>query len=189
MRVDRRMGKGTNTGTPLATHDHEAGGLDQTLEFLKRTRSELRQLRRVLVGEDRLRVCDVNRDVIRDRRPGLCRPGHHRPSEQHQHRVRPPDPPPANRCRVQGVQPRPLPSLGRGPGDVKAARRLQASRSGAAIRTSVNEDGSGTRREGGVADQLPGSRLWDERCPRTGSPDLEVGSLLKSRGSVTLVKP
>ena len=32
--------------------------------FLKRTRSELRQLRRVLVGEDRLRVCDVNGDAF-----------------------------------------------------------------------------------------------------------------------------
>ncbi len=42
----------------------EAGGLDQTLEFLKRTRSELRQLRRVLVGQDRLRVCDVNGDAF-----------------------------------------------------------------------------------------------------------------------------
>ena len=81
---------------------------------------------------------------IRDRRLGLCRPGHHRPSEQHQHRVRPPDPPPANRCPVQAVQPRPLPSLGRRPGDATAARRLQASRSKAAIRTSVNEDVSGT---------------------------------------------
>jgi len=58
------MGKGTNTVTPLATHHHEAGGLDQTVDFLKRTRSELRQLRRVLVGEDRLRVCDVNGDAF-----------------------------------------------------------------------------------------------------------------------------
>ena len=58
------MGKGTSTATPLATHHHEAGGLDQTLEFLKRTRSELRQLRRVLVGQDRLRVCDVNGDAF-----------------------------------------------------------------------------------------------------------------------------
>jgi hypothetical protein len=58
------MGKGANTVTPLATHHHEAGGLDQTLEFLERTRSELRQLRRVCVGQDRLRVHDVNGDVF-----------------------------------------------------------------------------------------------------------------------------
>jgi hypothetical protein len=52
------------TGTVLATHVHEAGGLFQTLEFLKRTRFQLRQLRRVLVWKDRLHVCDVNRDVF-----------------------------------------------------------------------------------------------------------------------------
>ena len=52
------------TGTILATHVHEPGGLRQTLDFLKRTRSELRQLRRVLVGQDRLRVCDVNGDAF-----------------------------------------------------------------------------------------------------------------------------
>jgi len=58
------MGKSTSTVTPLATHDHEPGGVEQTLEFLKRTRSELRQLRRVLVGQDRLRVYDVNGDAF-----------------------------------------------------------------------------------------------------------------------------
>ncbi|HMF35693.1 MAG TPA: hypothetical protein VKF17_03610 [Isosphaeraceae bacterium] len=58
------MGKSTSTVTPLATHHHEPGGLDQTLEFLKRTRSELRQLRWVFVGQGRLRVCDVNGDAF-----------------------------------------------------------------------------------------------------------------------------
>jgi hypothetical protein len=58
------MGKSTSTVTPLATHHHEPGGLDRTLEFLKRTRSELRQLRRVLVGQDHLRVHDVNGDAF-----------------------------------------------------------------------------------------------------------------------------
>jgi hypothetical protein len=52
------------TGTLLATHVHETGGLGQTLEFLKRTRSELRQLRRVYLWKDRVHVCDVNRDVF-----------------------------------------------------------------------------------------------------------------------------
>ncbi len=56
------MGKGRTAVTPLATHHHQPGGLDQTLEFLKRTRSELRQLRWVFVSQDRLRVCDVNGD-------------------------------------------------------------------------------------------------------------------------------
>jgi hypothetical protein len=58
------MGKSTTTIAPLATHHHEAGGLDQTLTFLKRTRSELRQLRWVFVGRDRLRVFDVNGDAF-----------------------------------------------------------------------------------------------------------------------------
>ncbi len=58
------MGKSTSSVTPLASHRHEPGGLDQTLEVLKRTRSELRQLRWVLVGQDRLRVCDVNGDAF-----------------------------------------------------------------------------------------------------------------------------
>ncbi len=58
------MGKGTTIGTPLASHRHEAGGLDQTLEFLKRTRSELRQLRWVVLNPDRVRVTDVNGDAF-----------------------------------------------------------------------------------------------------------------------------
>jgi hypothetical protein len=51
-------------GTVRATHIHEPGGLDQTLEFLKRTRSELRQLRRAYAWPDRIHVCDVNRDIF-----------------------------------------------------------------------------------------------------------------------------
>ncbi len=43
------MGKSTSTVTPLATHHHEAGGLDQTLEFLKRTLSSIEAI--VLAGE------------------------------------------------------------------------------------------------------------------------------------------
>src|SRR5271157_5713642 len=58
------MEKSRTAFTTLATHQHEAGDLDQTLEFLKRTRSELRQLRWVFVGQDRLRVCDVNGDAF-----------------------------------------------------------------------------------------------------------------------------
>jgi hypothetical protein len=51
-------------GTVLASHVHEPGGLAQTLEFLKRTRCELRQLRRTCAWKDRLQVCDVNRDAF-----------------------------------------------------------------------------------------------------------------------------
>src|SRR2546430_1230101 len=39
---------------PRATHDYTPGGLDAALEFLKRTRSELRSLRTVRVWTDRL---------------------------------------------------------------------------------------------------------------------------------------
>src|SRR5690348_5013608 len=49
---------------PLATHDYTPGGLDAALEFLKRTRAELRNLRRVRLWKDRLRVYDVNKDCF-----------------------------------------------------------------------------------------------------------------------------
>jgi hypothetical protein len=49
---------------PLATHDFIPGGLDAALEFLKRTRSELRQLRRVRVWKDKLHIIDVNKDFF-----------------------------------------------------------------------------------------------------------------------------
>ena len=47
---------------PRATHEHAAARLDESLEFLKRTRSELRPLSYVRVYADRLLVCDLNRD-------------------------------------------------------------------------------------------------------------------------------
>jgi hypothetical protein len=50
--------------TPLATHEYTPGGLDAALEFLKRTRSELRTLRKVRVWPDRLHVIDVNKDYF-----------------------------------------------------------------------------------------------------------------------------
>ena len=49
---------------PLASHDYVPGGLDAALEFLKRTRSELRQLRRVRVWKDHLHVFNVNKDYF-----------------------------------------------------------------------------------------------------------------------------
>jgi hypothetical protein len=47
---------------PLAVHQYQPGQLSAVLEFLKRTRSELRNLRRVRIWPDRLRVYDVNDD-------------------------------------------------------------------------------------------------------------------------------
>ena len=50
--------------TPLAIHDYTAGGLDAAREFLKRTRSELRMLRKVRLWRDKLHIIDVNKDYF-----------------------------------------------------------------------------------------------------------------------------
>jgi len=50
--------------TALATHDWVAGELEAALEFLKRTRAELRTLVKVRVWKDRLQVIDVNKDCF-----------------------------------------------------------------------------------------------------------------------------
>ena len=55
---------------PLATHDFTAGALDAALEFLKRTRWEMRELRRVRVWKDKLHVLDINKDVFEIRGVG-----------------------------------------------------------------------------------------------------------------------
>jgi hypothetical protein len=55
---------------PLATHDYTPGGLDAALEFLKRTRWELRSLRKVRVWKDRLQILDVNGDFFEVRGVG-----------------------------------------------------------------------------------------------------------------------
>jgi hypothetical protein len=49
---------------PLATFDYEPGKLDDSLVFLKRIRSELRQIRMVRVWTDRFAVFDVNQDCF-----------------------------------------------------------------------------------------------------------------------------
>jgi hypothetical protein len=49
---------------PLATHDYVRGGLEAALEFLKRTRNELRTLYLVRVWKDRVHVIDVNKDYF-----------------------------------------------------------------------------------------------------------------------------
>ena len=43
---------------PLATIRYQPGQVDEVLEFLKRTRSELRMLRRVRIWTDRIQVLD-----------------------------------------------------------------------------------------------------------------------------------
>ena len=49
---------------PRAHHDHVVEDLEATLLFLKRTRTELRQLRKVRVWTDRVNVIDVNGDFF-----------------------------------------------------------------------------------------------------------------------------
>lgn len=55
---------------PLATHDHVAGELSPTFEFLKRTRWELRFLRKARVWTDRFQIIDVNGDAFEVRGVG-----------------------------------------------------------------------------------------------------------------------
>jgi hypothetical protein len=59
---------------PLATHDYVPGGLEAALEFLKRTRAELRELRKVRLWKDRLQVIDVNKDAFEMRGIGYADP-------------------------------------------------------------------------------------------------------------------
>ena len=49
---------------PLATHDYTQGGLEAALNFLKRTRSELRTLRKVRIWKDKFHIIDVNKDFF-----------------------------------------------------------------------------------------------------------------------------
>jgi hypothetical protein len=57
--------------SPLATHEFTAGGLPAAFEFLKRTRWELRTLRKVHVWKDRLQIFDVNNDFFEVRGVGF----------------------------------------------------------------------------------------------------------------------
>ena len=50
---------------PIATFQHAPGNLETTLDFLKRTRSELRQLRKARIWKDRFHIIDVNKDYFK----------------------------------------------------------------------------------------------------------------------------
>jgi len=54
---------------PLATHEF-VGDVPAALEFLKRTRWELRELRKVWVWKDRVQVFDINGDFFEVRGVG-----------------------------------------------------------------------------------------------------------------------
>jgi hypothetical protein len=49
---------------PKATHDFADGGLEAALAFFRRTRAELRTLRRVRVSTEWVRLFDVNGDCF-----------------------------------------------------------------------------------------------------------------------------
>src|SRR5688572_1255652 len=51
-----------SSGRVIASHVHQPSQLEATLEFLKRTRSELRMLRKVRVYRDHVHVIDINGD-------------------------------------------------------------------------------------------------------------------------------
>lgn len=57
---------------PLATHDYNTGALDAALEFVKRTRAELRSLRKVRIWRDKLHIIDVNKDYFEIRGIGYA---------------------------------------------------------------------------------------------------------------------
>jgi hypothetical protein len=59
---------------PLATHDFSPGDFAAALEFLKRTRWELRSLRKVRVWPDRLQILDINGDYFEVRGVGFPHP-------------------------------------------------------------------------------------------------------------------
>ena len=49
---------------PVATHDFADGGLEAALAFFRRTRDELRALRKVRVSTESVRLFDVNGDYF-----------------------------------------------------------------------------------------------------------------------------
>ena len=58
--------------SPLAIHDYTPADLEAAREFLKRTRSELRMLRKVRVWPDKLHIIDVNKDYFEVRGLGYA---------------------------------------------------------------------------------------------------------------------
>jgi len=56
----------------LADFDFPSGGLDAALEFIKRTRAELRTLRKVRVWRDKFHIIDVNKDYFEIRGIGYA---------------------------------------------------------------------------------------------------------------------
>jgi hypothetical protein len=49
---------------PRATHRHDPANPDATATFIKRTRAELRNLRKVRLWTNKLQIIDVNKDYF-----------------------------------------------------------------------------------------------------------------------------
>jgi hypothetical protein len=49
---------------PKAIHTHVPGGGEATIVFLKRTRAELRNLRKVRIWKDKFHIIDINKDYF-----------------------------------------------------------------------------------------------------------------------------
>jgi hypothetical protein len=64
-----------HTPAPLAVHDFRSGEIPAALEFLKRTRSELRMLSLARVWADKFQVFDINRDYFEITGVGYADPG------------------------------------------------------------------------------------------------------------------
>lgn len=58
----------------IASYDFVAGQLDAAVDFMKRTRWELRELRKVRVWKDKFQVIDINRDYFEVRGIGYADP-------------------------------------------------------------------------------------------------------------------
>ena len=59
---------------PLASYDFALGSRDAALAFVKRTRAELRTLRKVRIWKDKLHIVDVNKDYFEIRGIGYGDP-------------------------------------------------------------------------------------------------------------------
>jgi hypothetical protein len=101
---------------PLAQQDYQSGTLTDAIEFLKRTRSELRELRKVRIWLDRIQVFDINGDYFEivgvgyPDRAAVALLGAHCLQSRNDSR--------GHRKPLQRVQNRPPPRLGRRSGNV-----------------------------------------------------------------------
>ena len=59
---------------PLASHDFADGGLEAALAFFRRTRAELRMLRRVRISTEWVQLFDINGDYFELRGLGYLDP-------------------------------------------------------------------------------------------------------------------